>query len=158
MTPPNVIRQELPGVPSAITRQAREHGLLELVIDEAGRVISMAMRESVHPMYDTMVLNAAKDWRYRPAMLQGKPVRFRKMIQVNVRRSESVLPSRPHCFLGRATASTGYCCRADVPSLGKARIRLDRVIFDDGWPIFHSSVGSAVDASSCRIASHVLRL
>jgi hypothetical protein len=88
VTPPIVIRQELPGVPSAITRQAREHGLLELVIDEAGRVISMAMRESVHPMYDTMVLNAAKDWRYRPAMLDGKPVRFRKMIQVNVRRPE----------------------------------------------------------------------
>jgi TonB family protein len=86
VTPPVAIRQELPGVPSAITRQARERGLLELVIDEAGRVISMAMRESVHPMYDTMVLNAAKDWRYQPAMVQGKPVRFRKMIQVNVRR------------------------------------------------------------------------
>jgi TonB family protein len=88
VTPPVALRQELPAVPSAITRQARERGLLELVIDEAGRVISMAMRESVHPMYDTMVLNAAKDWRYQPATLQGKPVRFRKMIQVNVRRSE----------------------------------------------------------------------
>lgn len=88
VTPPVAVRQELPGLPSAITRQARERGLLELVIDEAGRVISMAMRESVHPMYDTMVLNAAKDWRYQPAMLQGKPVRFRKLIQVNVRRPE----------------------------------------------------------------------
>jgi TonB family protein len=88
VTPPVAVRQELPSVPAAVTRQAREHGLLELVIDESGRVISMAMRESVHPMYDTMVLNAAKDWRYQPAMLQGKPVRFRKMIQVNLRRSE----------------------------------------------------------------------
>jgi hypothetical protein len=60
--------------------------VLELVIDELGRVTAMTMRESVHPMYDTLVLTSAKDWRYQPAMLQGKPVRYRKMIQVNVQR------------------------------------------------------------------------
>jgi TonB family protein len=86
VTPPVAVRQELPRVPSGITKQARERGVLELVIDEMGRVISMAIRQSVHPMYDTLLLTAAKDWRYQPARLQGKPVRFRKMIQVNVSR------------------------------------------------------------------------
>jgi TonB family protein len=86
VTPPVAVRQELPRVPSAISRQARERGVLELVIDELGRVTSMTLRESVHPMYDSLLLSAAKDWRYQPATLQGKPVRFRKMIQVNVRR------------------------------------------------------------------------
>ena len=86
VTPPVAVRQELPRVPPAITKQARERGVLELVIDELGRVTAMTMRESVHPMYDSLVLNAAKDWRYQPATLQGRPVRFRKMIQVNVRR------------------------------------------------------------------------
>jgi TonB family protein len=86
VTPPVPLRQELPRVPPAITKQARARGVLEVVIDELGRVIAMTMRESVHPMYDTLVLNAAKDWRYQPAMLQGSPVRFRKMIQVNVQR------------------------------------------------------------------------
>jgi TonB family protein len=86
VTPPVALRQELPRVPPAITKQARERGVLELVIDELGRVTAMTMRESVHPMYDSLVLNAAKDWRYQPATLQGRPVRFRKMIQVNVRR------------------------------------------------------------------------
>jgi TonB family protein len=86
VTPPVALRQELPRVPPSITRQARERGVLELVIDELGRVTAMTMRESVHPMYDSLVLNAAKDWRYQPATLQGRPVRYRKMIQVNVRR------------------------------------------------------------------------
>lgn len=86
VTPPVAIRQELPPVPPTITRQARARGVLELVIDELGRVTAMTMRESVHPMYDSMVLIAARDFRYQPATLQGKPVRFRKMIQVNVRR------------------------------------------------------------------------
>jgi len=87
VTPPVAVRQELPRVPPGIARQARERGILELVIDEMGRVISMAIRQSVHPMYDALLLTAAKDWRYQPATLQGKPVRFRKMIQVNVRAS-----------------------------------------------------------------------
>jgi TonB family protein len=86
VTPPVALRQELPRVPPAIARQARARGVLELVIDELGRVIAMTMRESVHPMYDSLVLNAAKDWRYQPATLHGRPVRFRKMIQVNVQR------------------------------------------------------------------------
>jgi TonB family protein len=86
VTPPVAVRQELPRVPPSITRQARARGVLELVIDELGRVTAMTMRESVHPMYDTLVLNAAKDWRYQPATLHGKPVRYRKMIQVSVQR------------------------------------------------------------------------
>jgi|SRR3954468_8295665 len=86
VTPPVAVRQELPAVPASITRQAHARGVLELVIDELGRVTAMTMRESVHPMYDTLVLTSAKDWRYQPATLQGKPVRYRKMIQVNVQR------------------------------------------------------------------------
>jgi TonB family protein len=88
VTPPVVLRQELPRVPTSISRQARGRGVLELIVDEMGRVTSMTIRESVHPMYDSLLLTAAKDWRYQPAALQGKPVRFRKMIQVNIRRPE----------------------------------------------------------------------
>jgi TonB family protein len=86
VTPPVAVRQELPRVPQGIAKQARPRGVLELVIDEMGRVIGMTMRESVHPMYDTLVLAAARDWRYQPATLQGQPVRYRKLIQVNVQR------------------------------------------------------------------------
>ena len=88
VTPPVVQKQELPRVPASITGQVQGRGVLELVIDELGRVIGMTIRQSVHPMYDTLLLTAAKDWRYEPAKLQGVPVRFRKMIQVNVRRPD----------------------------------------------------------------------
>jgi hypothetical protein len=27
---------------------------------------------------------AARDWRYQPATLNGQPVRYRKLIQINV--------------------------------------------------------------------------
>ena len=34
------------------------------------------MRESVHPTYDGILLNAAKRWRFQPATLNGSPVKY----------------------------------------------------------------------------------
>ena len=78
------IKQEVPRVPNAVTAQAKERGLLELVIDEHGRVVTAMIRMSIHPIYDTQLLAAARDWRYLPATFGGQPVKFRKMVQVSV--------------------------------------------------------------------------
>jgi hypothetical protein len=86
VVPPAPIRQDLPPVPSSLTAHARDRGLLELVIDEKGRVTSLKMRISVHPVYDGQLLVAARDWRYRPATLDGRPVKFKKSIQIAVKR------------------------------------------------------------------------
>jgi TonB family protein len=83
---PTTIRQELPPVPASIMSTVRERGLLEIVIDEQGRVASMALRSRVHPVYDSLLLNAVRDWKYRPATVKGKPVQFRKLIQFNVKK------------------------------------------------------------------------
>ena len=71
-----------------VTAQARGRGVLEIVIDQKGRVTSAAVRESVHPIYDSLVLTAARDWKYQPATFEGQPVKYRKLIQINVTRPE----------------------------------------------------------------------
>jgi TonB family protein len=81
---PVVIRQDVPRVPTTLSAQARERGLLDVTIDEQGRVINMTIRLSIHPMYDPQLLAAARDWRYKPATVDGTPVKFRKMIQITV--------------------------------------------------------------------------
>jgi hypothetical protein len=81
---PVALRQDVPRVPTAIASQVRERGLLELLIDEQGRVASLTVRLSIHPMYDPLLLAAAREWRYRPATVDGVPVKFRKAIQVSV--------------------------------------------------------------------------
>ena len=81
---PVTIRQDVPRVPSTITNQTRDKGIVEIVIDEQGRVIGIEMRSPLHPQYDSMLLAAAREWRYRPATLDGRPVRFRKVIQIAV--------------------------------------------------------------------------
>ena len=78
------IKQEVPRVPNTVTAQARDRGLLELIIDEQGRVVTVMIRMSVHPVYDTQLLAAARDWKYLPATVGGQPVKFRKMVQISV--------------------------------------------------------------------------
>lgn len=83
---PVAIRQVVPNVPTSVAGMTRDRGYLEIVIDEQGRVTSGALRAAIHPMYDSLLLNAAKDWKYRPATMNGTPVRFRKLIQITLPR------------------------------------------------------------------------
>lgn len=86
VTPPVALRQALPRVQPSIAGQARDHGYLEVTIDEQGRVSALTLRKSVHPLYDPILLAAARDWRYKPAVMNGVPVTFRKVIQIQVQR------------------------------------------------------------------------
>ena len=84
---PKVIRQDMPPLLQSMKAQARDRGIIEVVIDEQGRVTFAAVRSSVHPMYDASLISAAREWRYQAAMFAGKPVKYRKMIQINVSRN-----------------------------------------------------------------------
>ena len=48
------------------------------------RHLGAAIRVGLHPIYDSQILLAAKEWRYQPALLNGRPVKFRKIIQITV--------------------------------------------------------------------------
>jgi TonB family protein len=60
--------------------------LVEVAIDEQGRVTGISVRTSIHPMYDAILMSAARSWRYQPATVDGVPVKFRKLVQINVSR------------------------------------------------------------------------
>jgi TonB family protein len=81
---PVVINQEVPRLVPMMRQQAHPRGVIEVVIDEQGRVASMTIRESIQPMFDAELLTKGREWRYQPATLDGRPVKFRKLIQLNV--------------------------------------------------------------------------
>ncbi|HET7697208.1 MAG TPA: energy transducer TonB [Vicinamibacterales bacterium] len=87
VTAPAIVRQEMPRLTPSMKLQAKERGVIEVVIDELGRVAYAAIRASVHPMFDAELLSAARDWRYQAATMAGKPVKYRKLIQINVSRN-----------------------------------------------------------------------
>ena len=84
-TPPVAIIQKVPPIPSNLMRMTQlKAGVLELTIDETGKVEDARFISPIHPVYDGMVTSAAKGWKYQPAMADGKPVRFTKTIRIAV--------------------------------------------------------------------------
>jgi tetratricopeptide (TPR) repeat protein len=77
---PAAIRQELPPFSGTLFRPVL--GIVEVVIDESGGVLSATIRGQMNPQYDRQVLAAAAGWRYKPALLDGRPVKYRKFIQI----------------------------------------------------------------------------
>ena len=86
IVPTSIVKQDIPPVPTSVVALAKPKGVLELVIDELGRVVSMQMRAPIHPAYDAQILAAARDWKYLPATFNGAPVKSRKLIQIAVKR------------------------------------------------------------------------
>lgn len=79
---PVTVKQEMPRVPKDLLGRLRPRGVMEIVINQVGRVEQAGLRQSIHPTYDGLILSAVKDWRYQPAMHEGRPVKFRKVIEV----------------------------------------------------------------------------
>ena len=81
--PPSVINQTLPFFPGAVF--APRYGVLEVLINEAGEIESAVMTQSVTSAYDRLVLAATRTWRYKPASANGMLVKYRKIVQINIK-------------------------------------------------------------------------
>ncbi len=80
--PPAIVKQDLPQFPGRVTFDRA--GVLEVVIDTNGAVETATLLETVEPLYNRLLLAAVKTWSYRPARLEGTPVKYRKRIQVTL--------------------------------------------------------------------------
>ncbi len=86
VTPPTPLAQTIPPVPIALASAVYgRHGVLELTIDTDGRVIAVLVRQSINMAYDGTLVAAARQWRYRPALSDGAPVRYVKTIAVDIK-------------------------------------------------------------------------
>ena len=70
-TPPGGVRTEFTGV-------------LELIVDEKGNVTSASLKKRVYPGFDLKVIQAAREWKYQPAVRQGVPVSYRILAEVKL--------------------------------------------------------------------------
>jgi hypothetical protein len=91
--PAVMIKQDMPAFPGRVMFDRT--GVLEVIIDVNGSVESATMIESVEPLYNRLVLSAAKTWTYRPARLDGAPVKYRKRIQITLARNQPGPAAQP---------------------------------------------------------------
>jgi TonB family protein len=86
--PPTAIVQSLPAWNPATAgeKRTRFSGVIELIVDEDGRVVTATMRTSVQPTYDALLLKTATNWKYKPATRNGAPVKYRLHLNVQLGR------------------------------------------------------------------------
>jgi TonB family protein len=61
-------------------------GTVTLHVDIApdGSVERVSLEGAIHPIYDSIIREAVKTWRYRPATLNAQPVKFRKALKIEI--------------------------------------------------------------------------
>jgi len=82
VVPPVTVRQEVPQYPGRVLVGGSL--MMDVIIDVDGSVESATMGGQPNPAYDRLLLQAAKTWQYRPATLNGRPVKYRKRIQLTL--------------------------------------------------------------------------
>jgi hypothetical protein len=93
---PVALYQEFPIVPRALANVmsgSEKKGIVEVLIDEKGDVEHVTVRESINSMYDSLIVTAARRWKYQPALKSGTPVKFLKSIGITMKGSSS--PAQP---------------------------------------------------------------
>lgn len=84
VVPPLALQQTVPALPDVGT--AARAGVLELVINERGTVELATLRVSIHARIDGPLLEAAREWKYQPASFDGVAVKYRKLVQIDVKK------------------------------------------------------------------------
>ena len=82
VAPPTIIRQAVPPYPGRVLTAGSL--VVEVLIDDTGAVEAATMEGPPNPAYDRLVLAAARSWQYHPATLNGRPVKYRKRIQLSL--------------------------------------------------------------------------
>jgi hypothetical protein len=87
VVPPVALQQRLPDVPISLHNSMVHPNrmlVINLTIDETGRVRRADIATPFNPVYDRMVTEAAAKWRYQPATRAGVPVSYVKALAVTV--------------------------------------------------------------------------
>jgi hypothetical protein len=85
VTQPVALRQPIPPIPSGISGLGSPTATVRVEIGVDGHVIHAAMQQASHPLYDRLVLQAAREWLYTPATLNGRPVASEKVVTIQLR-------------------------------------------------------------------------
>ncbi len=86
VVPPMIVSRRTPvWTPrNEIERRLEFRGLLDLVVNEVGDVTSAELSKSIHFSYDRPLVDMARSWKFRPAMKDGVPVKYRMTIEIRL--------------------------------------------------------------------------
>jgi hypothetical protein len=83
VVPPRPLSRQFPAAPPDGVPPHRI-GVLDIVVGKKGDVEIVKLHTPLNRYHERMIVSAAKAWRYRPALRDGQPVRFRLSITINL--------------------------------------------------------------------------
>ena len=84
-SPPVAIAQAIPRATDVtVPLGGAQTILLDIVIDETGRVERAEVRRSVNRLYEAQLVAATRGWRYTPATQGGRPVKYERTLEVTL--------------------------------------------------------------------------
>ena len=83
VTPPRPLGRQL-STASLSRRSLQPTGRLEILVGRSGRVEAVKLDTPSNGYHDRMMVSAAKAWHYKPALRNGKPVRFSLVMSINL--------------------------------------------------------------------------
>ena len=86
VVPPALVSKTTPSwrPRSDVEKRQLYRGILELLVNEQGGVVTAVLGKSVHPSYDPELLEMSKSWKFKPATKDGVPVKYRTTVEVRL--------------------------------------------------------------------------
>lgn len=78
VSPPVLMRPQMPREPAP----GDDTGYFEIVVDEKGSAEQVKLISPRRRYHDRMLVAAAKAWQFRPATLDGRPVKYRVLVPI----------------------------------------------------------------------------
>jgi len=84
VTPPRPVGRQLSTAAQPHNPNVTPTGRLEILVNRSGRVESVRLETPSNGYHDRMIVSAVKAWRYRPALRNGKPVRYFMVVSISL--------------------------------------------------------------------------
>jgi TonB family protein len=84
---PVAVSQAMPRwiAPDTVSALRTFHGAVKVRIGTDGHVVDASMATATHPVYDQLLLEAARRWVYKPAVRNGQPIEVDKVVEFYLR-------------------------------------------------------------------------
>lgn len=84
---PVAISQIMPKwvAPDTVSAMRTFHGAIKLLIGADGHVTDASVVTATHPVYDQLLLEAARRWQYKPAVRNGQTIEVEKVVEFYLR-------------------------------------------------------------------------
>jgi hypothetical protein len=81
---PRPVGRQLSAASLVVRASSKATGRLEILIGRTGRVEAVKLNTPTNGYHDRMIVSAVKAWHYRPALRNGRPVRYYLVMSISL--------------------------------------------------------------------------